>query len=965
MATFSSKRVGPDFFSVVWTGFLSASVSGLYTINTVSSDQVMLVLDGEVLINCQTTCLDATVSLVAGVMHPIRIEYRSFTGNSSVSLRWGSGSVVPYGVIPSGNLFSRVVAGSLSALTARVYPNVVDNGNTLVWGSGLTVATAGVPASFSVRSFDRYGNAAWNIMNLNALLQPVGAALQRSRYQSQQSALGPNAVSFTGNLPIAATYYQTSGMHATYYNGALRSVATFPTQIAATYYSWTVSVTLPTKGLYEISVVPWSTNAGLYATYYDNSDFSSPVSSFTQSSVDFSTPAVRFAPPTQASRLANYGFGTGVNLTDPRAFSARWRGFVVATASNVLTFSVAIRSSTERAKLWVDGMLLLNFADFPHNTLSAAATVAVLATDNAGLSFSGINSLFEVVIEYQKPASSSAVSGITMTVNTFLTGYHYSEDHAALPNMIIHPSSACGATSSLSGPGLTRATAGAESTFDIQIRDAYSSTTVLPSYSDVESPNSNFVVVRMVPKVCEVTGRCAFIRANVTSVSEVLGQFRASYRPKHKGSYDLIASIAAVGKLLATYYSAASFGGSRSVADKQYKEAAVTVAASASSVRFQGFLKPPQAGMYTVYVTSTNAANVAMRLLDPATNVAVTGTSSGNAAATVSVDVARSLFDISIDFDSAQPATLMWKYGTMAAAAVVPSVNVYSRNDIKNPVVISTPWGSAGAIVFASETCSSLSLVGGTGLSLATAGVEAKFSITAVDSLRNDRAVAEDEWVVRLTSSCCGNFSASVWPDTRALQSAVYTDNTYSARTGPGRYLSLFTPTRSGSYVITVQRLSQPGLHLQVFCSAVAFPRPCQDTLGSLPLLSKDLLETEEAKQAAVTGTGLKAVWRGFLVIKTTEVLTFDAAANGLITVRIDDQVCADAALVDALMLSDESHSAAGSCERSCVIRTSNLQRDDEYRSFVLHGVHIVAIGAVQRQFDHILGLHRCAVTAR
>ena len=307
--------MGPEFFSVIWTGFLKAPASGVYTISAITLDQVLLKLNGSTLIDCRVTCSDATASLEAGRMYAMRIEYRSFVGNSSLSLRWRSGSAVAYGVIPSDNLYSSVVAGALSTLTFGVSPSVVDNSNTLVWGAGLSIATAGVATTFSVRSFDTYGNIAWSVMNLNALLQPIGTVLQRGRYQSQQNALGPNAVTYTGNLPIAATYYQTSGMYvslhppvylcntcrmyATYYNAALRTVSTFPTQIAATYYSWVVSVTLPTKGVYETTVVPWSSKLGLcvpahlppvffcntlsmYATYYDSTDFSSVASTFTQ-----------------------------------------------------------------------------------------------------------------------------------------------------------------------------------------------------------------------------------------------------------------------------------------------------------------------------------------------------------------------------------------------------------------------------------------------------------------------------------------------------------------------------------------------------------------------------------------------------------------------------------------------------------------------------------------------------------
>lgn len=882
--------MGPDFFGVVWTGFLKPSYSGVYTFNTVTSDNVLLKLAGVVLIDCVTSCLDATVALVQGEMYPLRIEYRSFAGNSSLSLRWRNGGSVPYQVVPSGNLFSGVVAGALSSLTFRVQPNVVDNRNTLVWGTGLTLATAGVATTFSVRSFDTYGNTAWSVVYLNVMLQPVVTMLQRGRYQSQQNALGPNAVALVGNLPIAATYYYTSGLYATYYNAALRSVVDFPTHVAATYYSWTVSATLPTKGVYSVAAVTWAANRGLYATYYDNSDFSNPVSSFTQASVDFSTPAVRYAPPVQASQLADFGFGAGVNVTDPRSFSARWRGFVQATTSNVLTFSVTIRSNTERARLWVDGALLVNFAAFPFNTLTAAATIAVVATDNAGLFFSGVNSLFEVVLEYEKPASSAAAAGITMTYNTLLAGYHYSEDNAFQTVMHVMPSAASASASSLTGPGLTRATAGTVSTFDIQVRDVYGSAVSLPAASNSLAKGSDFIVVRLVPNVCEVTGRCMLVRGSVASVDESLGKFQASYMPEHKGSYDVLASIAITGQLATTYYTSASFAGSRSFAFKPYSAAAITVAASAASVRYQGFLRPPQAGVYTVYVISASAVTVAMRLLNPLVNAVVTGTSSGNAAATINVGDARSLFDISIDFNSGISANLQWKYGSMTVPQAIPSAHLFSRSDIKNSVSTSTPWGVAGVMVAAAETCASVSLVGGPGLSVATAGVEAKFSITAVDAYRNDRAAAEDEWMVRVGSSCC-NFSASVWSDGRVLQPAVYTDATYSTRTGPGRYIALFTPTRSGTYVISVHRLSQAGLQMQIFCSSLEATAPCQQTSGAQPLISRGIFETIEAQQAASAGFGIRAMWRGYLVFKTTETLTFTAVGNGSITLRVDDKV--------------------------------------------------------------------------
>ena len=143
---------------------------------------------------------------------------------------------------------------------------------------------------------------------------------------------------------------------------------------------------------------------------------------------------------------------------------------------------------------------MLNFADFPYTALNAVATVAVGATGYSGLVMGGVNSLFEVMLEYQKMSGSTANSGVTMTYNTLLTGYHYCENHAtllALPNMIVNPSATCSAASSLSGTGLTRATAGAVSSFDVQVRDAYGSATALPAFSNPLSLGSDFVVARL------------------------------------------------------------------------------------------------------------------------------------------------------------------------------------------------------------------------------------------------------------------------------------------------------------------------------------------------------------------------------------------------------------------------------------------------------------------------------------
>lgn len=82
-----------DGFSVHWTGYVTAPVTGKYRFSTVSNDGVRLYLNGTRIINNwtvhgTTTNTSAGISLKAGVRYPIRMEFFENGGWGQAQLLW-------------------------------------------------------------------------------------------------------------------------------------------------------------------------------------------------------------------------------------------------------------------------------------------------------------------------------------------------------------------------------------------------------------------------------------------------------------------------------------------------------------------------------------------------------------------------------------------------------------------------------------------------------------------------------------------------------------------------------------------------------------------------------------------------------------------------------------------------------------------------------------------------------------
>ncbi|HTF98458.1 MAG TPA: DUF6701 domain-containing protein [Cellvibrio sp.] len=129
--------VDADTFSVRWTGYIRATVSGNYRFRTVSDDGVRLYVNDDLVINrwndhSSATDTTGNIALVAGQTYSLVLEYYENGGSAIIQLSWltpGSGSYV---AIPAGP--SPTLGSGLYECTAVVKPPVSSCSTSLTAG---------------------------------------------------------------------------------------------------------------------------------------------------------------------------------------------------------------------------------------------------------------------------------------------------------------------------------------------------------------------------------------------------------------------------------------------------------------------------------------------------------------------------------------------------------------------------------------------------------------------------------------------------------------------------------------------------------------------------------------------------------------------------------------------------------------------------------------------------------------
>jgi hypothetical protein len=110
---YSPNGIGPDTWSARWTGQVKPAHSETYTFYTTSDDGVRLWVDGKQIIDNWTdhppTENNGRITLTAGQLYDIKMEYYENTGGAVARLWWSSASQ-PKQIIPSGRLYPAVIS---------------------------------------------------------------------------------------------------------------------------------------------------------------------------------------------------------------------------------------------------------------------------------------------------------------------------------------------------------------------------------------------------------------------------------------------------------------------------------------------------------------------------------------------------------------------------------------------------------------------------------------------------------------------------------------------------------------------------------------------------------------------------------------------------------------------------------------------------------------------------------------
>ena len=121
--------IGPDSFSVRWSGKIQVDHSEPYTFTTVTDDGARLWIDGHLVTdNWQTgtTSSHGTINLTAG-LHDIKLEYFENTGQAFSQLYWSSPSI-PYAIVPQDHLYLPNSAGEAPVLSWTQETNYPSDG---------------------------------------------------------------------------------------------------------------------------------------------------------------------------------------------------------------------------------------------------------------------------------------------------------------------------------------------------------------------------------------------------------------------------------------------------------------------------------------------------------------------------------------------------------------------------------------------------------------------------------------------------------------------------------------------------------------------------------------------------------------------------------------------------------------------------------------------------------------------
>ena len=517
----ASSAIVANQFSARWTGFVRTNFTEVYTFYTNCDHGVRLYVDDLALVSqwgAPGKEYSATFSAKGTVLYDITLEYQTTTGLSFCEL-WFSSPSTAKQVVPQDDLFIKAQTISSGDKSIDVVASVVSGTVSAVDGAGLSIATAGIPASFTVVSRDMYGNTRDQCNDiLFARMVPDGAPCGlvgpgSFDYDWKNGAAG-NAFSCSKRGKMALLTTDASTMMTEVAGGTddnhgaiggsplvaqtfgkpapLDTDGTSCTRLSNTgnLHPFAYIQTRAGSHTLLVSEIPGgratsylaAVGTGLMATYYETSSFATPRNARDCRLVQGSSPQVydTSSCDTGTATVGTTGLVTPASLIDDGIFSVRWAGLVRMPATfATLTFQAKIGKAgveDERVKLWVDNSLLID----QWTSLAATDISAVVDANH----HPAASSLYDIKVEYKNVVGGASddsnldIKWVTTTAaldqtipSTSLFPHHAISGQPL--RVRVNPNVAFHRECEVYGNGLTLATAGVQATFAIQSKDAY------------------------------------------------------------------------------------------------------------------------------------------------------------------------------------------------------------------------------------------------------------------------------------------------------------------------------------------------------------------------------------------------------------------------------------------------------------------------------------------------------------
>ena len=222
--------IGPDNWSVAWTGYIQPEFTDTYTFTTITNDGVRLWVNGQEIINDwqdqPAIAKIGSIALTAGLMYPITMDYYQDITGASAQLYWQS-SCQPQQIVPATQLYATQVtsptfspaagpyAGSVPVTIADSTPNAsiyyTTDGSTPSPGVGTTQLYSG---QFTLTTSATVNAIAVLVGDINSAVVSAAFSVDAAAPTITPAAgsyAGSVSVSITGSTPIASIYYTTDG----------------------------------------------------------------------------------------------------------------------------------------------------------------------------------------------------------------------------------------------------------------------------------------------------------------------------------------------------------------------------------------------------------------------------------------------------------------------------------------------------------------------------------------------------------------------------------------------------------------------------------------------------------------------------------------------------------------------------------------------------------------------------------